>query len=68
MLKKTLTALTLTCACTAATAELRPYANGDFGYSDADSQTSVTYTLGAGLQANDHVEFEVAYNDFGDTG
>lgn len=51
-----------------AQAEVRPFINADLGIADTDYDNGGFYDVGAGLQFNDNVEFEISYNDYGDIG
>lgn len=68
MIKKSLATLSLMCACTAVSADITPYLNGDIGYADTDFDSGFTFTVGGGLQFNEHFEIELAYNDYGESG
>lgn len=49
-------------------AEVRPYVNANIGIADSDVDNSVHLEIGGGVQFSHIVEFEVAYNDYGDVG
>lgn len=65
MFYKNLLAVTLVLGSSFAAAEVRPYLNVDLGFADSDYGSSLSYDAGAGIQFNEHIEFEVAYNNYG---
>ncbi len=66
MFKKIAATLPLLALSSLASAELRPYINADIGYADTDYDSGVYFDFGGGIQFNDNIEFEIAYNDYGD--
>jgi len=68
MIKNLIIPLSLMFTVSTASAELRPYVNGDIGYADNDFDSGVSFTVGGGLQFKEHIEIELAYNDYGEDG
>ena len=68
MIKGMLIAISLLLASTVAVAEVRPFINADVGYADTDYYNGAYYDIGAGVQFNEYIEFEVDYNNYGDVG
>jgi hypothetical protein len=68
MIKKCALLLPILFATPLAMAEINPYINADIGYADTDFDNGFYFDVGGGIKFNDNIEFEVAYNDYGEIG
>jgi hypothetical protein len=68
MLKKYIPIVVALAFSSFSNAELRPYINADFGFANTDFDSGAYYGIGGGLQFNENIEIEVAYNNYGDSG
>lgn len=67
-LKRSILTASILGACNAAFADPRGFINFDLGFGDSDFDTDIVLDIGGGIQFNDHVELEIAYNRYGDIG
>ena len=65
MLNKFLASLTLLTVTTMSSAEVSPFVHMDFGFADTEYETDLYIGLGGGVQFNDFIELEAAYNNYG---
>ena len=65
---KKLSMILMICSSSMALAEIRPFLDGELGYVDTDFDSSPYVSGGGGIQFNDHVEFELGFNNYGEVG
>lgn len=67
-IKRSMLTIAVLAASTGSLAETRGFINFDLGFGNSDAGTDIVLDLGGGIQFNDHVELELAYNRYGDIG
>jgi len=64
--KKSLLSAVILSTCSVSFAETRGFMSFDLGFGDSDFDNDIVFDIGGGIQFNEHVEFELAYNRYGD--
>jgi len=64
--KKSLLSAVILSACNVSFADTRGFMSLDLGTANSDFDNDIVFDIGGGIQFNEHVEFELAYNRYGD--